>query len=47
MEEIYMINQSMIQLENMMKLEKLQQYREMIKQPDVWEIILFSMIIIN
>ena len=34
-EEIYMINQSMIQLENMMKLEKLQQCREMIKQPDV------------
>ena len=35
MEDIYMINQSMIQLENMMKLEKLQQYREIIKQPDL------------
>ena len=35
MEEIYMINQSMIQLENMIRLEKLQQYKEMITQPDV------------
>ena len=36
MAEIFMINQLMIQLENMMKLERLQLQKEIITQLDVY-----------
>ena len=47
MPEIFMINQLMIKSKNMVKLEKIQQVKEMIIQQDICKIINTSKIIIS